>query len=405
MLIKCPECDLQVSDKATSCPHCGYPLKSSNPQRRRTSAKRMRLPNGFGQISEIKGRNLRKPFRAMISVGKDHNGRPICKPLQPEAYFETYNDAYAALVEYNKNPYELESTTTVEELYARWLPEYLDSLKERESGRGILNAWRYCSAVRKLRIADIRPRHIKACMESELVINGEPRTPSPAIQDTIKTLFNLLLDYAVECDLVDKNYARAYKPKSKYKVENGHSAYTDEEMDLLWEASDTSDIAALIVIQCYSGWRPKELCMLELQNINLVEDTFTGGIKTEAGTNRTVPIHSRIKPLVERLYEDARLRGEEYLFTYPSRKGAGTGADSRYHHFFWMYKNLRDRLKLDPNHRPHDGRVQFVTMAKRNDVNEYAIKYIVGHSIRDLTEKVYTKRDPKWLKTEIEKIK
>ena len=27
MLIKCPECDLQVSDRAFACPHCGYPLK------------------------------------------------------------------------------------------------------------------------------------------------------------------------------------------------------------------------------------------------------------------------------------------------------------------------------------------------------------------------------------------
>ena len=27
MLIKCPECELQVSDKALSCPHCGYPMK------------------------------------------------------------------------------------------------------------------------------------------------------------------------------------------------------------------------------------------------------------------------------------------------------------------------------------------------------------------------------------------
>jgi Uncharacterised protein family UPF0547 len=25
-LIKCPECQLQVSDKAIICPHCGYPL-------------------------------------------------------------------------------------------------------------------------------------------------------------------------------------------------------------------------------------------------------------------------------------------------------------------------------------------------------------------------------------------
>lgn len=27
MLIKCPECNRQVSDQAISCPHCGYPLK------------------------------------------------------------------------------------------------------------------------------------------------------------------------------------------------------------------------------------------------------------------------------------------------------------------------------------------------------------------------------------------
>jgi len=56
MLIKCPECDLQVSDKATFCPHCGYPLQPDIKQRKPRSKnnKRRRLPNGFGQISEIK---------------------------------------------------------------------------------------------------------------------------------------------------------------------------------------------------------------------------------------------------------------------------------------------------------------------------------------------------------------
>ena len=28
-LIKCPECGNQISDKATSCPHCGYPIAST----------------------------------------------------------------------------------------------------------------------------------------------------------------------------------------------------------------------------------------------------------------------------------------------------------------------------------------------------------------------------------------
>ena len=114
MLTQCPECELPVSDKANACPHCGYPLKPSEKIKRpRKSNKRRRLPNGFGQISEIKNRNLRNPFRAMVTVGKTSDGRPICKPLKPESYFATYNDAYAALVEYNKNPYDLGTAITL----------------------------------------------------------------------------------------------------------------------------------------------------------------------------------------------------------------------------------------------------------------------------------------------------
>ena len=90
-LIKCPECDLQVSDKAITCPHCGYPLDAKVVKRQqRKSNKRRKLPNGFGAISEIKNTNLRKPFRAMVTVGKDFYGRPIRKMLKPVAFFETY---------------------------------------------------------------------------------------------------------------------------------------------------------------------------------------------------------------------------------------------------------------------------------------------------------------------------
>ena len=46
-----------------------------------------------------------------------------------------------------------------------------------------------------------------------------------------------------------------------------------------------------------------------------------------------------------------------------------------------------------------------MTMAKRYGVDEYAIKYMVGHKISDITEKVYTRREFTWLREEIEKIK
>ena len=67
--------------------------------------------------------------------------------------------------------------------------------------------------------------------------------------------------------------------------------------------------------------------------------------------------------------------------------------------------DIRDGLKLNPKHRAHDPRKQFISMAKKYNLDEYAIKYIVGHRIYDVTEKVYTDRTVQWLKDEMEKIK
>lgn len=39
MLTKCPECELQVSDKASTCPHCGYPLNVEAKKKKKKFAK------------------------------------------------------------------------------------------------------------------------------------------------------------------------------------------------------------------------------------------------------------------------------------------------------------------------------------------------------------------------------
>lgn len=410
MLIKCPECELQVSDKASTCPHCGFPLQPNIKPRkpRNKNNKRRRLPNGFGQISEIKNRNLRNPFRAMISVGKEANGRPICKPLKPESYFPTYNDAYAALVEYNKNPYDLEPSITVKELYEKWLPEHEKTVK---STRAIESAWSYCTAVYDMRVKDLRARHVKGCMEEGTsTYRGETRTPSASMKNQIKSLFNLMLDYALEYELVDRNYSRTFNLseetiKEIVTVKQEHIPFTDKEMDLLWQHVDDKMMVDVLLIQCYSGWRPQELGLLELKDVDLKNWTFSGGIKTDAGIGRVVPIHSRIRHLVERKYKEAQELGSLYLFNYtsPSARLKSTALTyARYQKGFGM---IRDELKLNPEHRPHDGRKHFVTMAKKYKLDEYAIKYMVGHKISDITEKVYTQREFEWLKEEMEKIK
>ncbi|MCI8993382.1 MAG: tyrosine-type recombinase/integrase [Eubacterium sp.] len=412
MLIHCPECELQVSDKAAVCPHCGYPMQpGSKPVQKRKSNKRKRLPNGFGQISEIKGRNLRNPFRAMVTVGKTSAGRPVCKPLKPNSYFPTYNDAYAALVEYNKNPYDLEPAVTVRQLYERWSEEYFNTLTSDSSKRTITSAWAYCSFVYDMRVCDIRARHIKCCMdEGVITVKGKEQRPSAGTKSRIKSLFNLMLDYALEYEIVDRNYARTFHIsedvlKEKEEVKRGHIPFSDEELQILWEHLDSTPYVDVVLIQCYSGWRPQELGLLKLENINLDDWTFTGGMKTDAGTNRLVPIHSKIRSLVAKRYEEAQALGSEYLINCTDTATHRSSIAFTYDKYQKRFHKIRDKLKLNPQHRAHDGRMHFVTAAKKYQVDEYAIKYMVGHSIQDITERVYTKRDIDWLKEEIEKIK
>ena len=410
MLTQCPECELPVSDKANACPHCGYPLKPSEKQKRpRKSNKRRRLPNGFGQISEIKNRNLRNPFRAMVTVGKTPEGKPICKPLKPESYFATYNDAYAALVEYNKNPYDLEPSITMQELYDKWLPEYEKTVKSTKS---VTSAWAYCSGVYKMRVMDIRARHVKGCMEEGVaVIRGKEQRPSATMKNQIKSLFNMMLDYALEYELVDRNYSRTFNlteetVKEIQSVKKEHIAFTDEEMNLLWANISSKQGIDIMLIQCYSGWRPQELGLLELKDVDLENWTFRGGMKTDAGENRVVPIHSRIQDLVLRKYQEAEALGSPYLLNWTDLNNRNKkNLKLTYARYQKAFERVRDELKLNPNHRPHDGRTHFVTMAKRYGVDEYAIKYMVGHKISDITEKVYTRREFAWLREEIEKIK
>lgn len=410
MLIKCPECDLQISDKAINCPHCGYPLKEPNIKRSYKSLhKHRRLPNGFGQISELKGLNLRKPFRVMVTIGKTDEGKPICKLLQPVAYFETYNDAYAALIEYNKNPFDFTKEMTVKELYEKWEASYSQEGFEA-SLKNLHGVWNYCDSVKNINVREIRPLHIKQCIENgTVVVNGIEKHTTPTIRRNIKTLFRKMFAYAVEYGIVDRNYAKDVSlPKKDAQILDeervSHIDYTDKEIEILWQNINNYPLAEVIIVQCYTGWRPTELGNIKLTDVDLNEKTMKGGMKTKAGKNRVVPIHSRIYPIIERWYNQGVAENREYLISMPTTNGRK--ADKlTYIRFVSNITVLNKDLGLNPAHKPHDGRVHFVTMAKKYNVDEYAIKYIVGHKIKDLTESVYTKRGNDWLKTEIEKIK
>jgi len=405
MLKNCPECGLQVSDKAVICPHCGYPLKEQQAQKTyRKPSKRRRLPNGFGQISEMKGHNLRKPFRAMITVGKDSLGRPVCQTLKPIGYFETYNEAYTALVEYHKNPYDFNPSMSLSELYDK----YIEKLSKEKSVKYVHTQrlfWEYVTPIHDMPVNILRPYHIKQAVEGSVIIrDGVPRNASPSTKEKIKYMLNALLDFGVELGIVDHNCARDYKAHGevKYTTAEGHLSFTDNELAVLWSKAGRDYAVDMILIDCYTGWRPQELCSLTLENINLDDWIMTGGCKTPAGFNRIVPIHPKIKEMVRGKYQESLDGGGFYLFNrFKNGKAVSQILYNRY--YIWFSKTMQ-KLNLSSDHRPHDCRKTFATLAKKYKMDEYAIKRIIGHQIDDLTERVYTDRPISWLIEEIEKI-
>lgn len=70
----------------------------------------------------------------------------------------------------------------------------------------------------------------------------------------------------------------------------------------------------MILVGCYSGFRPGELIRLKISDIDINNGYIKGGIKTANGKNRIVPIHPLINDIIIKYYNEAKKVGSEYLF-------------------------------------------------------------------------------------------
>ena len=104
-LTTCPECSGKVSDKAYSCPHCGFPMQDTPPPVKVIRKRRMRRANGTGTVVKLSGKR-RKPFQVRVNTKIDSFGMPIYDIL---GNFPDRVSADIALAEYNKNPYDPEN--------------------------------------------------------------------------------------------------------------------------------------------------------------------------------------------------------------------------------------------------------------------------------------------------------
>lgn len=393
MLIQCPECAHDVSEKAISCPNCGYPMKlqggaekplcaeNTKPRAQRRKKKHKKLPNGFGSIKFL-GKNRRNPYAAYPPAeGYTLNGSPITVPAI--GYFKDWYSAFDALQEYKHNPYDIRSEDlTFADVYGRYYKEKYENGKRKfskQSENSTKAAFNNCSALHSRRFRDLRKADLQAVVDGCKLKH--------ASLELIVGLYHGMYKYALENDFLDRDYSRFVTINIPDDDEKG-VPFTQEELDILWGNKDMPGVDT-ILIMVYSGFRVSAYRDME---VNLEERYFRGGVKTKAGKNRIVPIHSAIYDMVKECssgFFDLPVSGYRKRIFAPVLEQLGISLTAG-----------------GAKHTPHDCRHTFSWLCDKYNVDDLSKHLLMGHSIGgDIERSVYGHRTVEELREEIEKIR
>ena len=350
----------------------------------------MKLPNGTGSVHKLSGKR-RNPWRVRKTDGWEirEDGTTRQKYVTI-GYYPTRKEAMDALFQYNQNPYDIKSdSVTFKEVYEQWSETHFETIVP-SARRTWISAFNHSEPLHDMKMKDIRVNHLESCIRHANV--------GQCTKQRMKSLYNLMYKYAMKMEIVDKDYAALCDSVKRGKPKIERVPFSESEIRLLSEHLDFPFVD-MVLLGIYTGWRPQELSILKTADISLDEMTMLGGIKTDAGKNRVVPIHPAVFPLVQHRMEHAASLGSEFLFNDES------SAEEKYMTYDKYRRRFEKVMKyLKLNHRPHDTRHTFITLGKEHDMNEYILKLIVGHAVTDVTEKVYTHRTMEQLKEEIGKI-
>lgn len=273
-----------------------------------------------------------------------------------------------------KKEKELTFSQVYEQYYEYKFGEHAPKKLSDQSRRSMSAAYGHCKSLHDKIFREIKLEDLQKCLDDCQM--------KKATVDNIRLLFNQMYKFAVPRDLCDMNYAIYLTTPDAEENEHG-VPFTDNDLKILWKHKD-DPIVEFILIMCYSGYR---ISAYESIKVDMDNWYFQGGVKTKAGKDRIVPIHSAIQPLVS-----ARMK----------RYGAMlTTTTTEYRNRFYGALNALGIEK----HTPHDCRHTFSSLCEKYGVREADRKRMMGHSFgSDITNGVYGHRTLEELRTEIEKI-
>lgn len=366
----------------------------------------MKLPNGYGSIVKLPGKR-RRPYAVKVSVWENEPGKPPKRKQKYLAYFANQKSAIAYLADYNNGcvvPEHQKYTDvpTFSELFYKW-KKYRNSLKNAPADSSWKNyqiAFDMFAPIHHKKVISIRVQDLQDCITAQ---SNKSKTTIGNMRAVVRGMWS----YAMMNEYVEKDITQYLVFEFTKSATPIHTRFSDREIQALWDALGVVNNVDIILIYIYTGVRPAELLEIRSKDVHLNEKYMVGGMKTEAGKNRIIPLHDAIIPFIEKHLAQNR----EYLIT---NKYGNHYTRAVYHNSNW--NTVMGRMNL--NHAPHDTRYTFAALADQVGMNEICKKIIMGHSLAnkegtafktggtagDVTVDVYTEKTLPQLLEEVNKL-
>lgn len=191
-----------------------------------------------------------------------------------------------------------DTSITFNALYAAWSKQHFVKIS-KDAIYGYQAAYAKCKNIYFKPFVELKAADLQNVVDNARSKDGKEL--SRRSKADIKSLLNNMYNYALMNDYCEKNYAKFIelpkKPKSK------KDAFTKLEISKLWSDYNAgNDFTGYILIMIYTGMRYGEISTIKKDNIHLKERYMIGGIKTDAGIDREIPISQKIFPIVQKFY-------------------------------------------------------------------------------------------------------
>lgn len=363
--------------------------------------KSVKRENGSGSVykrSDIK----RRPWVAVApaEITRDDETRKIHTKQIVIGHYETAQEAKDALDEYRRNP-TTKINITLNDLHGEWVPIWYAG-KSKKLCSGYDSAWSNLAPLHEKKVREIRTAEMQAVINNlqkerkaqrynrEVIL--PPMTYSGLSK--IKILLGLLFKYAMQNDIVSKNYAEfIILPK---KEQSSKDCFTDLELEKIKQSVDTIPYADWIYVMCCTGFRISEFLSLTPLSIRTIDGikVLIGGAKTEAGKNRIIPVLESIDKIIDR---QAKINGTT-LFC----RADGSPMPTKYFREK-CYRPALERMGVRPL-TPHATRRRFSTSLSAAGVREEDIVALMGHTDFSVDINHYISQSAKTLLEAVKKI-